>query len=337
MRNTAIAPYIALLTAGALWGSNPVIGRLLVGQVPPITLSWLRWAIALCLLAPFAWRERREIALAFRGDWKILVLLALCANVPQSALVYAGLETTSAINVGLLNSTIPVLIVALGALFLGRHVTVRQAMGIALSFAGVAAILFRGSFQRVESLSLGRGDLLAFAAMLTWALYTLWLPRRPRLSLLSFVASMSLVGVAVGAPVAAAEVLLRRPPRFEGWSVAALVYISLGPTLAGTLAYSFGAERLGALRAGLFVHFTPLFAAALAIALLGERLHAFHMAGFALVVGGALTALSVPRPVSEVEHKLPNRTHENAPPTANADGDISGDQLAISSAETLRK
>jgi len=296
--------YAALLGAAALWGSNPVVGRALVAHLPPITLSWSRWLLALCVLAPLVWRERHDIARALRRDWKILVPLALCANVPQSALIYAALETTSAINVGLLNSTIPVLILVLGALFFRRSVSGREVLGIALSFAGVAMILFRGSLDQVEVLALSRGDLLAFAGMLTWALYTLGLPRRPPLTLLGFVAAMSVVGVTVCAPAVAVEILLR-PPQLDAATLAGLAYVALGPTLAGTLAFSYGAERLGGLRAGLFVHFMPVFAAALAIALLGERLQAYHLVGFMLVAGGALTALGVPRLLSSPPGAVP--------------------------------
>ena len=86
------APYAALLAAAALWGANPVLGRLVGPFVPPLTLSWLRWLLVLCMLSPFVWRERREIAAALRGHWRILLPLAALANVPQSALVYKGLE-----------------------------------------------------------------------------------------------------------------------------------------------------------------------------------------------------------------------------------------------------
>src|SRR5882757_1411652 len=92
----AVVPYGALLAAAALWGSNPVTARLIGAAIPPITLSWLRWLVVLCMLLPFIWRDRRAIGEALRRDWRILAPLALLANVPQSALVYKGLETTTA-------------------------------------------------------------------------------------------------------------------------------------------------------------------------------------------------------------------------------------------------
>lgn len=299
------APYAALLTAAALWGTNPVLGRLVGVFVPPLTLSWLRWLLVFCMLSPFVWRERREIVAALRGHWRILLPLAALANVPQSALVYKGLETTSAVNVGLLNSSIPVLILLLGTLFFGRAPALREAAGVAVSLAGVAIVLFQGSFERAAALSLERGDLIAFGGMLTWALYTLLLPRRPPLSLAAFVACMSAIGVTLCAPMVLAEAALDRLPVLDPTAALGIVLIALGPTLAGTLAYSYGAERTDPVHAGAFIHFMPLFASAFAIAFLGERLQGFHFAGFALVVSGALLALGFPRLLSSPPQRNP--------------------------------
>ena len=288
-----VVPYAALLAAAALWGANPALGRLIGPFVPPLTLSWLRWLLALCVLTPFAWRERRPIVAALRERWRILVALALLANVPQSALVYKGLETTSAINVGLLNSSIPVLILILGALFFARRMAPREAAGVALSLAGVAVVLVQGSLERARALSLESGDLYAFGAMLTWALYTLLLPRRPALPLPAFVACMSAIGVALCAPLVAAEIALDRAPQLDATVLAGVGLVALGPTLAGTLAYSYGAERVDPVRAGIFIHFMPVFASLYAIAFLGERLQGHHLAGFALILAGALLALGL--------------------------------------------
>ncbi len=283
--------YAALAAAAALWGSNPVAAKWLQGDVPPIALSWLRWLVALCVLSPIAWRERRAIAAALRGQWRILVPLALLANVPQSALIYKGLETTTAVNVGLLNSTIPVLILVFAAACFARRPAAHEALGIAVSFLGVAVILFQGSPERVFSLSFNGGDVLALGGMLTWALYTLLLPRRPALPLPAFIAAMCLVGIVLSLPAVLLEATLDRTPALSPQSVAVLVYIALGPTLLGTLAYSFGAERAGPVRAGLFIHLMPVFASILSVTVLGEQLHPYHFAGFTLVVGGALAAL----------------------------------------------
>jgi drug/metabolite transporter (DMT)-like permease len=296
-------PYAALIAAAALWGTNPVLGRLVGVAVPPVTLSWLRWLAVLCAITPFVWHQRREIAAALRLHWRVLLPLAALANVPQSALIYKGLETTSAVNVGLLNSSIPVLILLLGAAFFSRPIVLHEMAGIAISLAGVVIVLFQGSAENVLALSLNRGDLFAFGGMLTWALYTLLLPRRPPLPLLAFVFCMSALGVGLGAPAALAEAVFDRTPNLDSGALLGIAVIALGPTLGGTLAYSYGAERAGPLHAGVFIHFMPLFASVLAMAVLGERVQPYHLAGFMLVLAGALLALGFPRLLSSAPRR----------------------------------
>jgi drug/metabolite transporter (DMT)-like permease len=288
-----VTPHLALTVAAACWGSNPVVARLVIGEVPPLFLSWTRWFLALCFLAPLVWSERRQIAHAIRRSWGVLLTLSLLANVPQSALVYKGLETTTAVNVGLLNSTIPLLIILAGAAFFSRSMVRQELFGILISFAGVLFLLFQGSWEKALSLSLNRGDLFAFGAMVTWAFYTLLLPRRPpELSLLAFVAAMSILGCASTFPAVVAELALVRTPSCDLQTLGALIYIALLPTLAGTLLYSYGAERLGPVRAGVFIHVMPVFATLFAVLLLPDRLRYFHVLGFLLIAGGALFALS---------------------------------------------
>lgn len=307
MNSRDAAAYGCLLLAAALWGSNPVMARLIGDAVPPVTLSWCRWTLAACALAPLVWGERRQIAHALRNDWRRLLPLALLATVPQSALIYKGLETTTAVNVGLLNSTIPVLILLAGRLFFGRPMLPPEIAGIAVSIAGISVILFQGSLERALALSLNHGDLIAFGGMLTWALYSLLSKRSPQLSLLAFVACLALYGIVSTFPFVLAEVVFDRAPRVDSATAAALAYIALGPTLAGMLAYSTGLERVGALQAGVSVHFMPVFASLFAVLWLGEHLHYYHLAGFALVAGGALIAVDFRRLLS-------SRPARTAPP-----------------------
>ncbi len=296
------------MLAPVLWGSNPVVARLIEGAFPPLFLSWARWLIAGLLLVPLVWNERAEIVHAIHSRWKMLLLLALLSNVPQSGLIYKALETTTAINVGLLNSMVPVLVLLFGATFFDQKIKWRATLGIAVSFAGVATLLFQGSLDRLFQLRLNFGDLLVFAAVATFSVYTLLLPRRPqRLSLLAFLLTITVMGLIATLPAVAAELALTHAPRATTASVAGLFYLAVGPTLIGTICFSHGAERLGAVRAGIFVHLVPVSASIFAMLLVGEVIRPYHAAGFALVAGGALLALS-----DRLDHAVPGAVRPRA-------------------------
>jgi len=293
--SSRLPAYGALVLTTALWGSNPSISRLVLDDVPPVALAWSRWFVVLVAVLPLVWPERRAVTEALREHWKTLALFALLAGAPQSVVIYKGLQLSSAVNLGLFNSAIPVLILILGALFWGKRIRAQEAGGIAVSLAGVLVILFQGSLEKALALAFNFGDVILFAGMVQWALYTLKLVERPRaLSPPALVAIIAGFGVAVCTPLLVWEAFAVHPPRLNGASTLALVYIGLGPTLGAMLCFNYAVERVGAVRAGVLVHLMPVFASVFAVLLLGEHVHLFHAAGFALVAGGALLALAAP-------------------------------------------
>jgi drug/metabolite transporter (DMT)-like permease len=287
--------YAALVLTTALWGSNPSISRLILDAVPPVALAWSRWFVVLVAVAPLVWPERRAVAEALRGHWKKLAALALLSGAPQSVVIYKGLEMSSAVNLGLFNSAIPVLILVLGALFWDKRIRAQEAAGIGVSLVGVLVILFQGSLAKALGLAFNLGDVVLFAGMVMWALYTLRLVERPRaLSPPALVFLIAALGLLAATPLLIVEAVVVHPPRLDGMTVLALVYIGLGPTLGAMLCFNYGVERVGAVRAGVLVHLMPVFSSLFAVLLLGEHVHLFHAVGFALVAGGALLALTAP-------------------------------------------
>jgi drug/metabolite transporter (DMT)-like permease len=291
--------YTALVVTGTLWGSNAVVARGLLDVVSPPQLAFLRWLIVLACLAPVAWIERQAIAQALRHDLRALAALALLGFGPQTLLTYTALAHTTAVVVGLLNSAIPVLIVAIAAVAYARRPRALEALGLGTSMLGVLAIVAQGSVATLFALRFNGADVLAFGAMFVWALYTLRLATaRPRaLSLPAFTFVAALLGELALAPVALVDVVVHGVAPMSVREVTGILYIGLLPSLAATLLWTFGVARLGAVKAGVFTHLVPVFAALFAVAFLGETLHAYHFAGFVLVAGGALLCCVAPAPM----------------------------------------
>ena len=102
-----------------------------------MTLAFLRWTVVLLGLLPFAWPERAAMRVALRTHFRDYATLALTGFAPQTCLVYFGLVGTTATLLGLLNSAIPVVIVAMLAAWRGRRPRRLEAVGLTLSLAGV--------------------------------------------------------------------------------------------------------------------------------------------------------------------------------------------------------
>ncbi|WP_444455606.1 DMT family transporter [Rhodobacter capsulatus] len=273
------------------WAGNFIVARASRGEWPPVALSFGRWSIALLALLPFAWPYvRRDFPLYRRYFFRIL-LLTLPGVAAFNSLVYWGLQTSTATNGMLLNSTIPLLIMALGAIFWGQRLSLWAILGLIVSTGGVAVVILQGSWERAAALNFERGDLIIFAAMVAWALYTMGLKLfPPEVNRIGLLAVQIALALPILAPFLAFEIASGRVPVWTPASIAALVYIGIVPSVLAYLFYTKAVEMAGPARAGQFIHLLPVYGAILSAALLHEPLHLYHAAGFGLILTGIVLA-----------------------------------------------
>lgn len=281
-----------LLLPPVFWAGNALVGRALVGQFPPLALSFLRWALAFAVIAPFTlpalWRQR-----ALLREWALPLLAISAVGVgAYNSLQYLALQTSSVLSVTLIAASGPVITLIVGALAFRAPVRRLQWLGAAVSLAGVLAVVTRGEPMRLATLQLAAGDVIMLVATLCWSLYT-WLlrRRRPPLPLAPFLTAQIGLGALMILPFAWAEAALTGARIAWGWPTASgLVYVALLPSLAAYWAWDRGVARAGPILPMHFANLTPLFAAALAYALLAEPIAWYHVLGAALIVGGIVVA-----------------------------------------------
>mgnify|MGYP003489409774 FL=1 len=284
-----------LVTAPLLWAGNAVVGRLVHDLVPPITLNFLRWALALALLLPLTHRVLRPDSPLW-PHWRRYALLGLLGVGLYNALQYLALQTSTPINVTLVGSSMPVWMLAVGALFFGVAVTRRQLAGAALSMTGVLLVLSRGEWSQLLALRLVAGDLFMLLATISWSFYS-WLlvrtsePASVRGDWAAFLTGQMVFGLAWSGVFASAEWATGHTHIAWGWPlVAALLFIAIGPALGAYRCWGIGVQRAGPAVAGFFSNLTPLFAALLSAAFLGEAPSGYHAVAFALIVGGIVVS-----------------------------------------------
>jgi len=273
------------------WAGNFIVARASRGELPPVALSFGRWSIALVALLPFAWPHLRRDFPLYRRYFGRILLLTLPGVAAFNSLVYWGLQTSTATNGMLLNSTIPLLIMALGAMFWGQRLGLRAILGLFVSTAGVAVVILKGSLDNLVALNFERGDLIIFAAMVAWALYTMGLKLfPPEVNRIGLLAVQIALALPILAPFLAFEIASGRVPVWTPASIAALVYIGIVPSVLAYLFYTKAVEMAGPARAGQFIHLLPVYGAILSAALLHEPLHLYHAAGFGLILTGIVLA-----------------------------------------------
>jgi drug/metabolite transporter (DMT)-like permease len=288
---TTPAAYTLLVFTSLFWAGNWVLARGIQGQMSPVAMAFWRWFAAFVILLPFvAASIAREWQHILRS-WKVLVPLGVLGVAAFNTLTYTGLKYTSATNGVLLNSVIPILIIAINVLFLRAPLARVQAIGVFISLAGVLTIVTQGELEAVLHLQLNPGDIWVLGAMLVWAVYTVCLRWRPReLTSTAFTGAVIAIGVAVLVPVFAWDYDAGHRTNWNVVTLSAVAYFGVFPSVLAYFFWNAAVARVGSERAGVFLHLMPLFGALLAWMFLGESLLWYHYAGAVLIFSGLFVA-----------------------------------------------
>jgi drug/metabolite transporter (DMT)-like permease len=282
-----VSPYLLLTLTPLFWSVNWIIGRALHHDIPPMAMTFFRWLVAVVILAPFALPHVVRQWRLIRTHWRRLLVLGAVGIGSHNALAYLGLNYTTATNGVILNSFIPVMIIAIAWIFLRQRLNGLQLAGVAISLAGVLAILSGGSLAALAAFRLNGGDLLVILSMAMWSVYTILLRwRPPGLTMLSFLFTIAVIGDTFMLPFWLAEHALVRQIVWTWPAFASLACVALFSSVLAYIFWNHGVEQVGPQVAGLFVHLMPVFGVLLAWLFLGERLALFHVVGIGLILTG---------------------------------------------------
>jgi len=278
--------YLLLTFTTWCWGLNAIISRLAVGEISPMQLVTVRWLGVVLILVVIA---RHNIV----RDWPILrrhlpflCLMGSCGFTAFNALFYVAGHHTSAINIGILQGSIPIFVLLGSLLVLRQPISLIQGSGVAVTLLGVVIVASRGDPGELLGMSVNRGDLFIVIACFFYAAYSIGLSRRPNVSALGFFAAVAAVAWVVSLPLVAIETYQQgwTAPTPTGWMLALMV--TLLPSLIAQVFFIQGVSLIGPSRAGVFVNLVPVFASIMAVIFLQEVFQAYHALALMLVLGG---------------------------------------------------
>ncbi len=281
---------LLLNLASLLWAGNMLLGRLLSGYVGPWFIVGARTLVGSLVLVVMLLQRRRASGLIARvQSWPLLIVMALAGILGFPILLYEGLRSTSAINAGLINAFTPLATALLGLLLLRAPLGCRQGLAAAITILGVGWIVAQGRWEVVLGLKFNRGDLLILAAVFLWSLYGI-LGRRvlQQLSVVEVTALGLFIAASIAVPLAVWEAQTRIPPRLDPFVIGALAFIGVGPTVLALLCWNRAVALVGPALASLHANMIPVYAIAIAVSVLGERLTTADMVGAGLVLGGSV-------------------------------------------------
>jgi drug/metabolite transporter (DMT)-like permease len=283
-------PYTLLTLTTLFWAGNAIAGKLAAGVISPVALTWSRWLIA-CVA--FYFLARPHLA----RDWPIvrrhLPLLFALGALGFSAFnigLYWALNYTTAINVTIEQSAMPVLIILANYMFFSQRITALQGVGVLLTITGVLVTATRGSPLAIFETGVNRGDAIMLICVVLYGGYTVALRYRPDIHWTTLMFALSFSAMLFALPFYAVEILREgfQMPASKAWGI--IAYTAIFPSMLSQLFFIRGVAMLGPNRAGLFINLVPIFAAVLAIMILGELFRAYHLAGLVLVLGGIAMA-----------------------------------------------
>jgi len=264
-----------------------VVSKAAASVLDPAAISFYRWVIAAMALTPFClpalWRQRQHIR-----PWlgKLLVLATL-GMVLFQCLAYYAAHSTSATNMGVIGSLIPMLTLLLGALFFRQRPGKQALLGMSISLFGVCWLLGQGEPLTLLRNGINPGDGMMLLGSTSYALYGLlirrWqLPFGPWLNLYLQV----LLAVLLLVPVALSADSLAVPA--EGWGL--VLFAGLASSLLAAYCWMRGLACMGAARTSVFMNLLPLCTALIAVIGLGEPIHSHHLLGGGLILGGVMVS-----------------------------------------------
>jgi drug/metabolite transporter (DMT)-like permease len=285
MPNQAIslAPFLAVL----IWAGNLIAAKISVQVIAPEAMAFYRALIAALILTPFllgrVWKNQREV----RSHWAKLAVLGLLGTSLYQEILYVTAGKTSATNMGIITSAIPLATLALSQFLLKERATLLAILGAILSLVGLLILMEKGHPEILFTQGFNSGDVLIVTASVIYALYgvllqrwNLPLPLWESLYMQSLFGAIFLVPFYLRAPYS--------PVTRSNWFV--ILYAGLGASVFAPYLWMKGVKQIGSNRTSIFMNLLPLLTALIAVVMLRESLHLYHVAGGAMTICGVVIA-----------------------------------------------
>ena len=280
--------YVFLILAVLFWSGNFIFGRYISNSIEPVQLSFFRWFFVLVLFLPYIIINYKNLILGLKKDALLLIVFASFGIAGFNTFLYYGLQTTTATNALLINSSTPIFIIIISSFIFKTEITKIQIIGVFLSTLGVIYLILKGEINHIFELKFNPGDLWIVLAALDWAFYSVLLKFKPKeLSSFDFLSITTVIGV----------IILFFVFIFQGYTLEfsflenkdvlySLIYIVIFPSILSFYFWNRATIEIGANKAGQSAHLMPIFGAVLAYLFLDEVMQFYHIVGMIFIAIG---------------------------------------------------
>ncbi|MCS5503206.1 DMT family transporter [Lysinibacillus sp. A4] len=272
-----------MLVTSLLWGGNFVVAKTLVAHASPMTLTLVRWLIAVIVLLPLVWWKEKRLVPA-KAALVPLFLMGITGVALFNIFQFLALERTTSTNAGLISTMNTMSIALFSFAFLKEKINGLQLLAMVLSLIGVFLVLSKGDWQLLWHFQLNIGDLWMVAAVCVWGLYSVcskWAMQTTSPLMATLYAG--LFGVLILVPFTFTDFTFSE---IDSSFILSLLYTGVISTVVCMVFWNIGVQQLGATTSGIFLNFNPIFTALLAFLFIGEQLSWLQGIGGIIVILG---------------------------------------------------
>jgi len=277
--------YLLPLFTVFIWAVNSIVNKMAASVIEPSAMSFYRWFFAMLILTPFCIRSVRKQWHAIKPNLSKLAFLGFLGMVLNQSLGYYAGMTTTASNMALITSLVPLISVFISVPLLNKSISALSIVGGAISLSGLALMLGEGDPLFFVHQTVTQGDGLMLIAASVYATYCVLLKRwKMPISNWVVIYMQGLFAVAMLTPLwLSSDQLLPTQS-----SLPLIAYAGLAASVLAPWMWVKAIDAIGADSSAMFMNLLPVFAIALAATWLGERIHQFHIMGGVMVILGVI-------------------------------------------------
>ena len=286
MKQKLYNPHLFLTLASLFWGFNAIASRLAIDEISPMSLVSGRWLGVMIILSIIC---RHQLSLGFqvfKSNYKWMIVMGLCGFTTFNSLYYISAHHTVAINLGIVQSTTPAFIMIISMFWLKTRINLKQVTGLLITFIGVSIVISNGNLASLLRLKLNNGDLLLIVACIFYAIYAVGLRKRPEINdvlLMTFFSYVAFIGSLPGLIIEITQYSFFFPT-FKGLMILSVIIIF--PSLLAQILFMKGVKIVGPALSGLYTNLVPIFTSVLAIIVLNEVFHIYHLISLIIIFLG---------------------------------------------------
>ena len=279
-------PHFLLTLTSVFWAFNTIAGRAAVGEVSPLLIVSVRWFFVSIILTILCRNQLKEIWKILSKRIKWLIIMGLFGFTGFNSAYYIAAHDTIAINLGLVQGTMPAFIIIIAWIWLQEKINFTQLLGVFITFIAVLVVVSSGNLTTLLSLELNNGDIVMIFACTLYAVYAVGLRKKPEigaLSLLTFFAYVAFLGSLPGLlyEISSNQLIL---PSLKGCIILGVIIIF--PSFLAQIFFMKGVEKIGPARSGLYTNLVPVFSSILAVFFLGENFEFYHLLSLSMIFCG---------------------------------------------------